>query len=238
MKMSRLVKCLKDYKTFKEGHIYPVCGDNNGSHVIGVYKTGDPFSLLCYDYSDNDGTPVMLCDAEYADSSYDPIFEEYTLSLNTLRDAIYQDAVEHGLWEEHDQKRKRDAEFCAKCPQYAFDLDVESRLDCAMHVCRECVELREARDDADAFAEELADVIIMSMSVAGKLASTSTRRSAGRWRLISRGRGSTENDLPMRQCAADRIQRRFPLPGDLPGMRTTDALARRLACGDGRMEQE
>lgn len=92
-----------------------------------------------------------------------------TLSLNTLRDAIYQDAVEHGLWEEHDQRQKRNAEFCAKYTNYAFDLDAESRNECALCVCRECVELREARDDADAFTEELADVIIMSMSVAGKL---------------------------------------------------------------------
>ena len=91
------------------------------------------------------------------------------LSLNTLRDVIYQDAVEHGLWEEYDQKRERDTEFSAKYPQYAFDQDVEDRNECALYVCRECVELREARDNADAFSEELADVAIMVLSVAGKL---------------------------------------------------------------------
>lgn len=38
-----------------------------------------------------------------------------------------------------------------------------------MYVCGECTELREARDKADAFSEELADVVIMCFSVAGKL---------------------------------------------------------------------
>lgn len=94
---------------------------------------------------------------------------EPTLTLNILRDAIYQDAVEHGLWEDYDQTLKRNAEFCAKYTNYALDQDIESRKECAYYVLRECNELREARDDADAFAEELADVIIMSMSVAGKL---------------------------------------------------------------------
>ena len=97
------------------------------------------------------------------------IEEAPTLSLNTLRDAIYEDAVAHGLWEDYDQKLRRDIDFCAQYAEYAFDVDVECRLQCAMCVCSECVELREARDDADAFTEELADVIIMSMSVAGKL---------------------------------------------------------------------
>ena len=32
-------------------------------------------------------------------------------------------------------------------------------------------------------------------------------------------------DLPLRRCAAHRIQRAVPLPGDLPGMRTADKLA-------------
>jgi NTP pyrophosphatase (non-canonical NTP hydrolase) len=97
------------------------------------------------------------------------INDQEILSLNTLRDTIYEDAVAHGLWEDYDQTLKRNAEFCAKYTNYAFDLDAESRNECALCVCRECVELREARDDADAFTEELADVIIMSMSVAGKL---------------------------------------------------------------------
>lgn len=95
--------------------------------------------------------------------------DQPTLSLNTLRDEIYDDAVAHGLWEDYDQKQKSDAEFCTKYPQYAFDLDAESRNERALYVCGECTELREARDKADAFSEELADIVIMCMSVAGKL---------------------------------------------------------------------
>lgn len=109
-------------------------------------------------------------------NSYDSVLQAVaridaapTLSLNTLRDEIYQDAVAHGLWEDYDQKQKSDAEFCSKHPQYAFDQDAECRNECALYVCGECTELREARDKADAFSEELADVIIMSMSIAGKL---------------------------------------------------------------------
>ena len=78
-----------------------------------------------------------------------------TLSLNTLRDAIYQDAVEHGLWEEHDN---------IWWPQECHSL-IENEAD----------ELYDTIEDwvnghgNERFTEELADVIIMSMSVAGKL---------------------------------------------------------------------
>lgn len=78
-----------------------------------------------------------------------------TLSLNTLRDAIYEDAVEHGLWEEHDN---------IWWPQECHSL-IENEAD----------ELYDTIEDwvnghgNERFTEELADVIIMSMSVAGKL---------------------------------------------------------------------
>ena len=76
-----------------------------------------------------------------------------TLSLNTLRDEIYQDAVAHGLW---------DADM-------TYPLD-----DCCELINDELKELAEAADDyeyksgtMDRFCEELADMVIMSMSVAG-----------------------------------------------------------------------
>ena len=82
---------------------------------------------------------------------------EPTLTLNTLRDEIYQDAVAHGLWENWDFPS-----------------------DCAWLISQEASELCDAgtewEDDGwydgeenATFSEELADVIIMSMSVAGKL---------------------------------------------------------------------
>ena len=80
-----------------------------------------------------------------------------TLSLNTLRDEIYQDAVEHGLWEEDD------------------DLSDDLLDDCYDLIHNEVIELYSSNDEwiktgyHNNFAEELADVIIVSMSVAGKL---------------------------------------------------------------------
>jgi NTP pyrophosphatase (non-canonical NTP hydrolase) len=75
--------------------------------------------------------------------------------LNALRDEIYQDAVAHGLWEDED----------------GIDWYHESH---SMIKC-EVDELYDSIEDIvnghgdEHFAEELADVIIMSMSVAGKL---------------------------------------------------------------------
>ena len=83
-----------------------------------------------------------------------------TLTLNTLRDAIYEDAVEHGLW-----------------------VDDDGIFECSYVVAEESTELVNAandvqfarwrfRDENEAwlyYVEELADVIIASLSVAGKL---------------------------------------------------------------------
>ncbi|MGN0776037.1 MAG: MazG-like family protein [Candidatus Ventricola sp.] len=73
-----------------------------------------------------------------------------TVSLNDLRDAIYWDAVAHGLW----------------------DGDT-IRWECAALIRSEVDELlcesTNWEDDGTAFAEGLSDVIIMSLSVAGKL---------------------------------------------------------------------
>lgn len=77
-----------------------------------------------------------------------------TVNLNTLRDEIYADAVAHGLWED-----------------YAIVMD------CVNLIWDEVHELDFAATqvwqgdhyDYQEFAEELADVIIMCLSVAGKL---------------------------------------------------------------------
>ena len=43
--------CIKSNSNiFKVGHIYPICGDNNGLHVIGINSEGDPYDLLCFNY--------------------------------------------------------------------------------------------------------------------------------------------------------------------------------------------
>ena len=90
-------------------------------------------------------------------------------NLNTLRDAIYQDAVEHGLWEEHDYYYSQMEEVQAQCPEAEIDVAMEEKEHCARLIEAECYELAGASEDTEQYAEELADVIIMSMSVAGKL---------------------------------------------------------------------
>lgn len=90
------------------------------------------------------------------------------LSLNTLRDEIYNDAVAHGLWEDHDEEQASYAKFCEEYPEYAFDLEEGNRRECALYILSEYFELRDA-STAEEYTEELADVVIMCMSVAGKL---------------------------------------------------------------------
>ena len=76
-----------------------------------------------------------------------------TLSLNTLRDAIYQDAVAHGLWD------------WAEAYRHLPDLR-----DSSVDLIRgEVCELEIECGSEERYAEELADVIIVSLSVAGKL---------------------------------------------------------------------
>lgn len=80
-----------------------------------------------------------------------------TLSLNTLRDAIYQDAVAHGLWEEHDN---------IWWPQECQSL-IENEVDELYESLDEWANSTD--DNNERFVEELADVVIMCFSVAGKL---------------------------------------------------------------------
>lgn len=79
------------------------------------------------------------------------------ITLNTLRDEVYQDAVAHGLWEEDDDLSDDLLDGC-----YDLIYDEVSELDGA-------IEEWVRTDYHNHFTEELADVIIMSLSVAGKL---------------------------------------------------------------------
>lgn len=84
------------------------------------------------------------------------IMQAKETTLNTLRDAIYEDAVAHGLWDDEEDYMPTDCMYFIK--------DEVCELDCAAidwedDVC----------NDNSAFCEELADVIIMSLSVAGYL---------------------------------------------------------------------
>ena len=78
---------------------------------------------------------------------------EKHISLNTLRDAIYEDAVAHGLW---------DKRYTATdCVDFIRGEVIE--LECA------AMDWMDGYIDSSEFRQELADAIIMSLSVAGKL---------------------------------------------------------------------
>lgn len=90
-----------------------------------------------------------------------------TISLNDLRDAVYQDAVEHGLWESTDYTVQECIEDEMR-ENGEVDPD-EMMRGWAMEVIRREVNELEAACGEEAYAEELADVVIAAMSVAGKL---------------------------------------------------------------------
>ena len=105
---------------------------------------------------------AISCSAEMKRDSLTYIEQlEKRASLNTLRDAIYEDAVEHGL--------------------YVLEKDVPEIERAAVSLVSMIKsEINEARDAAidweahrsgsqDHFAEELADVIIMTLSACGHL---------------------------------------------------------------------
>ena len=112
---------------------------------------------------------AISCSAEMKRDSLTYIEQlEKRASLNTLRDAIYEDAVAHGLWESTDYTVK---ECIEEARQEGEPADQEEMMrGWAMETSRrEVKELEYASADAEAYAEELADVIIASLSVAGKL---------------------------------------------------------------------
>lgn len=87
--------------------------------------------------------------------------------LNTLRDAIYEDAVAHGLWEGTDCVVK---ECIDAARQEGEPADQEDMMrGWAMEAIRREVNELEMTLSEEEYVEELADVIIASLSVAGKL---------------------------------------------------------------------
>lgn len=76
-----------------------------------------------------------------------------TLSLNTLRDEIYKDAVAQGLFEEFDK----------------ITDPVRQRRKLAMRIMEEAAEMYAAADDPEHYAEEAADVTLMTGDVCGYL---------------------------------------------------------------------
>ena len=87
------------------------------------------------------------------------VMEAENITLNTLRDAIYEDAVAHGLW---DKYKYYPATDCVD-----FIRDEVNELEYAAMNWRNGY--NENSEFYSEFCQELADVIIMCLSVAGKL---------------------------------------------------------------------
>ena len=98
---------------------------------------------------------------------------EKRASLNTLRDAIYEDAVAHGLWEKTDNAVQRFIKEYQRLEMYNLrcvpDQDEVLRKKAVNVIQTEIMELEYSSDNKEAYTDELADVIIASLSVAGKL---------------------------------------------------------------------
>lgn len=103
----------------------------------------------------------------YETAMWDALNEQ-VVTLNALRDEVYEDAVAHGLWERHDYTVKlalKDAEADGD----PCDSDEMNRGWAMVLIRKEVDELEMASESEAEYIEELADVIIMCMSVAGKL---------------------------------------------------------------------
>ena len=112
---------------------------------------------------------AISCSAEMKRDSLTYIEQlEKRVSLNTMRDAIYEDAVAHGLWESTDYTVKECIEAARQEGEPA-DQEEMMRGWAMETIRREVNELEEASVNAEAYTDELADVIIASLSVAGKL---------------------------------------------------------------------
>ena len=97
-------------------------------------------------------------------------------NLNTLRDAIYEDAVAHGLWEEgtgsDDDRLRAVVKIRAEVDElFAESVLVSRHGTHCMSIPQKAMNRLERLyfDANNRFVNELADVVIMCFSVAGKL---------------------------------------------------------------------
>ena len=131
-------------------------------YTIGMLCDGCPYEKYdeCYD--------LLALDA----NTYIEQLEERII-LNSMRDAIYEDAVAHGLWERTDNAVQRFIKEYQRLEMYNLrcvpDQDEVLRKKSVNVIQTEIMELEYSSDNKEAYTEELADVIIASLSVAGKL---------------------------------------------------------------------
>lgn len=87
------------------------------------------------------------------------VIETPTMDLNTLRDEVYRDAVEHGLYDYREYDKAHPFGVMYVCRNLA------------LRIKKELCELITAtyQQTMEHFTEELADIIILCLSVAGHL---------------------------------------------------------------------
>lgn len=164
-----VARCIETYGGYVAGKTYPVVKHGEEVYVVRLDEHGDERSMLCFEATIRDGN-VGLYPAIGDGTIPDVVFEAEVLSLNTLRDEVYADAVAHGLWEEteKDSVELSEEELPSERERwYSF----HRRVYAIKEVYSECDEALTAaeEEDWDGVQEELADVIIMSLSVAGYL---------------------------------------------------------------------
>ena len=110
-------------------------------------------------------------DIAYAAVPMHRVDELPTISLNTLRDEIYQDAVEHGLWEDVEKDARELSEEEPHLRTKDGEVEYYRRYYALKLVFFEGDELLLAAEDDDweGLKEELADVVIQAFSTAGYL---------------------------------------------------------------------
>ena len=133
--------------------------------IDGNALISDIKRVACTDCNSYGGVRCRAC---WADDAMDMADDSLELSLNTLRDAIYEDAVAHGLWEEQYEGQFINPRVFAWKIESEVDELIEAGGGWYHKICEEEEEYQ-LNEKKEAFIEELADVIIMSFSVAGKL---------------------------------------------------------------------
>lgn len=165
-----VARCIETYGGYVAGKTYPVVKLGKEVYVVRLDENGDERSMLCFEATIKDGN-VGLYPAIGDGPIPDVVFEAETLSLNTLRDVIYQDAVAHGLWEDVEKDACELSEEEPHLRTKDGEVEYYRRYYASKLVFLEGDELLLAAedDDLESLKEELADVVIQAFSTAGYL---------------------------------------------------------------------
>lgn len=153
-----VARCIETYGGYVAGKTYPVVKHGEEVYVVRLDENGDERSMLCFEATIRGGN-VGLYPAIGDGPIPAVVFETETLSLNILRDVIYQDAVAHGLWEGNNL-------LCNQTDVVTNEVMELLSASTAVTLAETAKEKKKAKEH---FNEELADIVIGCLSLAGKL---------------------------------------------------------------------